>query len=691
MPKVHNKKSVWTPLTTNLSLEREDGLEIVASRLVPIERGEETTEDGNQEDEGELPSIVKMKLNSFIENASLKQALRIMVRDFNFLLAEAYKFSNLHILRILSSTEGSEVPKLDRNFFYRCLVAVGDGSPADGTLSEELLATRAIFDQLRPAEGRDPKINIKGKVQLLADLSIIMATMAKNHIWENLTDRLKRFLRWRYPQLRPFFRKIIDAVVERPQGSLDTILGVTNDQRLGARRQEALALAERFRVLCPIRRKKSEPHKTLPLFLHILRETEEVMDARATQRAKGRKLKAFQGRLFSLLPTKHKFTVSYIPISNMTFLGVLKAIRLEAFKGDGRDQDAKVIWGKYCNLNAVETKERRFDTRLLTDGTAVSIQMAKPTALLCSIRPREDEQWTPERIRGILSGQDGGDTAAKSRLSAYDPGFKDVFTGVTSDGEVVRFSSAKYYEDAGYNRSQRRTDRWNRETEGVVGSIPEGRTARMDRLIEHTRRYLEVVRGVILHRFERGYRSERFSRYINKRKVIEEMCDLIAPRDRFNIVGYGNWNGGKGTPISRRCAGPQQELKLALKNRANVAFLGIGERYTSCRCSTCHNKLVNMKAEETRKHRTGRREDGEEVFERTVKMTRVHKVLHCRKSSQDGVSLKTPHCGATWNRDINAAKNMMMLMMCYICGDPRPPAFCRGGKGGDQPDVGTVI
>ena len=50
---------------------------------------------------------------------------------------------------------------------------------------------------------------------------------------------------------------------------------------------------------------------------------------------------------------------------------------------------------------------------------------------------------------------------------------------------------------------------------------------------------------------------------------------------------------------------------------------------------------------------------------------RVHKILHCRSS--DG----TKQCqgGGTWNRDVNASRNMLMLLMLVVLGVERPEEF----------------
>ena len=60
-----------------------------------------------------------------------------------------------------------------------------------------------------------------------------------------------------------------------------------------------------------------------------------------------------------------------------------------------------------------------------------------------------------------------------------------------------------------------------------------------------------------------------------------------------------------------------------------------------------------------------------------VKGNKVHKVLHCRNSVGSAPSVR---CGTTWNRDVNAAKNMLLLLQVWIKGDPRPAAFCKPHK-----------
>jgi hypothetical protein len=61
---------------------------------------------------------------------------------------------------------------------------------------------------------------------------------------------------------------------------------------------------------------------------------------------------------------------------------------------------------------------------------------------------------------------------------------------------------------------------------------------------------------------------------------------------------------------------------------------------------------------------------------KVVQSNKVHKILHCRNSEGGPVSA----CGKTWNRDVNASKNLLMLLKLWISGEERPIPFRRGNN-----------
>ena len=262
-------------------------------------------------------------------------------------------------------------------------------------------------------------------------------------------------------------------------------------------------------------------------------------------------------------------------------------------------------------------------------------------------------------------------------FAGVDPGFSDVVTVEkwTSDPHAAlpstsSYSSSRYYEKAKIKVSKRRTDRWNTETSQLAAALSsDGDLTSADGMRSCTSQYLAVLRRLVRHRMSRGYRNMRFMRSVHKQKAVDEICDLIAPPGLFTVVGYGDRNGASGSPISRRCSGPQQDIKRELMRRSKTAALRhIDEFRTSILCSTTWQRMVNMVAtSHTRDRRTG------EMVQR--RKSKIHKVLHC-KTSVAGIR----RTETTWNRDINAAKNILMILMTELHGFERPVPFCRPKK-----------
>lgn len=677
---------------SNADQERQDEAEVlkasVAAAYCDNEKG--PCDEDAEEDSNLVAATVKTKLSTFCPDPAIRRRLNAIVMDGNRLLAEGYKLAELHVLRLLTErpqlfvSAAKEAPKMaiDRNLYYRCLVGVGAGTAVkEETMNEDMLQSISEFDALRPAN--QPKVDTSSYNQLLADLSIQMATMASNHLWMNLDKRLIKFLDHHHGNIsRPLRKGIHIAVALEPVADIDAIfqqvLQLHRATATAVKLQEAKDVAEHLRTLMPLPSKQrwnNRAHLTLPLYRHILSKTEAARDNATEQQEKKKHQKTF-----NLLPNKGGFCTSYIPVSTMLLHSVLKKMNVEkpfASKTTGTVHEHSVMWRKHFNVNSVETRERLFDNRVVTDGYGVSVLMQKPTCLVLGTSKKggkrsdyDDNQdgYTRTDLRVLLA--DDGAVAV-----AVDPGISDIVTSASTDPEdgVKSYSSARYYEKAHYNTSRRCTDRWNQETSEIVTenlTLPD-QTSDMEVLRRHLSMYLEWAPRLLKHRALRGYRSMRFLRFVGKQKAIDEICEMVAPKDRVNVVGFGDWSGlGGGSPVRRRCAGPLQEIKLRLKNRPNVVMRLVPECKTSQNCSCCWGKLVNMKAASTRVDRY----TGEAVTE----VTKVHKVLHCKSSlcQQPTVAGR----GTTWNRDVNAAKNMLMLHVLEIKGWRRPLEFCPSKK-----------
>ena len=601
--------------------------------------------------------VIKMKLGGFCKHHVLRARITSLVDEMNILLGQAYLFANLHVLRLQDA--GKDVPSIDRNFYYRCLVACAFSfNTRASTLGGDFTDSIACFDAHRP-DGQ-AKVNITGLSQLVADMSITMATMAKNHLIENLRHRVRVYLRWRYTRVKRRLDAVVGALLDPRKKGEDLIGGED------AKSQEARDVVVAMRALLPAKITSSGT-TLLPLYTHILRETEAAQAARSACARDGGSPPRL--KTFTLLPTKHAFTYSHVAISNMSLMCLLKSTRLAQFAGDGRHAPHHELWAQFFNLNAVETRASRFDTRIVTDGYAVSIQMhhVRDCTQECGCMHGSDK----------CAGKLDDATCAvlmqdpRVRVVGVDPGITTTASGVTREGEHFEYSSARYYHEGMVKYSNRTTQRWNKQTEGLNGSLVSPRTACLGTLQDHACEYLRIQREMQSQRAK--YRKLRFLRYVRKQRVVKDISEMIAPRGQFSLVFFGDWRMQSSCPISRKVGGPVREVRRALRARSDVEVRDTDEFRTSRNCSNCHECLTQMKARE-------------EFMERGVvktRVSRVHKVLHC-KSSESGTSACL---GTTWNRDANAARNILMLGMRAVQGLPRPLAFTRSsvGRGRKQP------
>jgi transposase len=291
--------------------------------------------------------------------------------------------------------------------------------------------------------------------------------------------------------------------------------------------------------------------------------------------------------------------------------------------------------------------------------------------------------------------------AKNTRVVGIDPGFTDVVTG-RYDDISFHYSSGQYYDRAKINYSRYIINKLNEDEKNKTDStsIKRSRTA-FDDLSEWIRNYLEVFKSLLEDRLLKSYRKLRFLRFVRKKRIVNEICDMIAPPDIENVlVGFGDWSGGHISPVSRKAAGPIQEIKRVLKSRKNVWFKHIDEYNTSKICSSSNRLLKNMKANTVKKLQNG---------EKITTSGKVHKVLHCVnierentkivKKLQKGQKITTSkkfykalHCinsergrtvtvpqshGTTWNRDVNASINILNLFTYELLGEQRPQRFCR--------------
>lgn len=647
---------------TEISVRAATELE---ARDAAVDDGENADPDAVAEADNTVPSVIKMKLSAACDNKRLRSKLNTIVEDMNRVMAEAYLFGNFHIRRILNDAS-TAVPTIDRNFYYRCILAVSTTNSRPSTLGPCFAKSVELFDALRPVGSN--KVDARDYNQIVADLSILMATMATNHLLMNVSRRVKNYLQWKHPSLRKQHNNIVKAVVHQPNLPLSKVF---TSQKASTTVGQAADVVNELRAWLRNDKKvqfASKAHTLLPLYLHLLTQLEvakSMHDAAQASEGVVGKRKSFKGRFFTLLPMKAGFTVSHVPISSMMLLKILKTLGLEKnIKGDGRHEDPGVYWRRYFNINLVETRNRKFSNRVVTDGFAVGLLMSTRSRI---VNPGADAQTPLEDARkAYLDDLLRSDSLNGLRVVSVDPGFRDVVTISDKNGGVRSFSSGRYYHESKVFKSLRYTNRSNAETTSLTDWDSNTKSVTEASFVKS---YLAALPTLIRHRMDKAYRFLRFLRYVHKQKTVHSIVEMIAPSEPGvkTLVFFGDWKGGSSSPVSRRTSGPIVLIKKELLRRDDVLFRSVDEYNTSKKDHNTWEDMVHMRAETTTRKRN---EDG------TRKKTfgKVFSVLHCKNSA---VWPLVAWRETTWNRDVNASKNILMLGLFELLDYARPPAFSR--------------
>ena len=659
-----------------------------------VDQSREALVDPDSGDNNLSKSCVVMKLNQFVRDRRILSHIDSAVRRCNVLVLEAYEFANFHIHRLLR--EDTPLPILDRNFYYRCVACVGVTNVRPGTIGQELHESALLFDAHRPPGQQ--RTAAQDLMEIIPDLTITMQTAVYNHLWCNLFQRTGRWLKYHHPHLKKFSALILALVFKAPKRKLVDVKGLRleNPPHSRARpltaaarhlRLQAREVVDHLRGLCPLvtsKKAMTKSHTLLHLYWMLYQDSERIHQVRCQQILRGEKLKRTPVKRFDLLPRKKSFTPMFIPVHTRQLLLMVTGIRRRDGSccqfvssnrrsvadrlAQGRDTEADAIWRTWFNLNSVETKSTQFGYRIITDGVGVTIVMNKPTAHILSTSDATDDpidisaapRTQPLMFAGVDPGLTDVVTVAHQKRRDAPPKTKTYVT------ETSSYSSRKYYEDAKFNASRHRTAKWRAETEDVHLAMRADRDHGSQEGFSTTLRYtLANARMLLEHRMTKGFRNMRFLRTRFKMKAVNAICDLIAPHDKYTVVGYGDWKGVGATPIKRACSGPQRAIKRELLRRERemrCMFVHINEWRTSILNCITYERMENMVARSTVRNRDGQLEER--------KASKIHKVLHCKNSDM-----------TTWNRDVNASTNILMLLMLRVNGQPRPVEFRRGDAG----------
>ena len=580
-------------------------------------------------------SVVKSTLNQFCKASSvgIRTPLNIIVREVNRTVAEAYLLANLHVNRMIEA--GQPLGPLDQSFFYGCLSAVSTSGRRKTEIRDMRFRESAELYHSWSTEcpGHEEPCSQYLASGFHQQASLQMVTNTRVAVCENFGRRFKRYLKHKYQLEGSASWSTLRSILADAYGGEDHVVLEYRSQMPS---KPAKGGVEDY------------PHLVLPLTHKFLR----YFEAQHAQAAEDEQYPGKALRLFSLLPNKAGFECTHIKLCNNGLYGLLKRAGLGLeLPSDGPEWRAVApsFWRRIFNVERFETVNRKFAGEILTDGHAVSIVMRKPKTETGEPRP--------------ISLEDYGD------IHGLDPGRTDLFTTCDLHGEHRHHSTKRFRHDATFKASLKTIEGWMDRhplAKRVNAELPTRKTSHLQTLRQHILYVLPVLDQMLQWHMDKPFRKLKLRRYIASKKALQRICDeLTSKAGSKTLIGFGDWsNCDRGGIIKGSPAGPVKKLEGELRKRCRV--VSVDEFRTSKVHTTCGGLLHNRCCH---KHYKAKDEARGHVRGELKGAVRVHKVLSCANSCCSGISM---------DRDENASRNILRLLLLSAQGQPRPPVFTRG-------------
>ncbi|RLN37351.1 hypothetical protein BBJ28_00020519 [Nothophytophthora sp. Chile5] len=419
------------------------------------------------------------------------------------------------------------------------------------------------------------------------------------------------------------------------------------------------------------------PHDLLPAFHVFLQFIEKTNEKNKTNS------KCVEKRTFSLLPTKRGFESSYCKVDSTGLRALL--LRSPLVDRDLTVMHQAELWTLGSSLKAdpttwiamadlwwrrlfhVDTMERegvrKFHREITTDGYGVGVHMSRPTRGKKEKKKGKDGKTEKAKDANVsdalgfpLPKSPKGCVEDYDVIWGIDPGRTDFITATSQEGKSVRFCTSDFRRASGFSRSnrksKRRIDRSPR-VRRLLQMTPTKKTSSLKALSLAIEFMFEFGCELLAFFMDPFFRKLKFRRYTLRNAQLDRACfGLAGTPGTKTIIGFGDCGAAGEGAIKHSPAGPVKSLARKLARYCEVVV--VDEFRTSRVHHDCPvtEDLVNQRVRRVCR-------DG---VERSVP---VHKVLHCLT--------KNGGCGTTVDWDVNAAKNILSVLLNQLAGVPERP------------------
>jgi hypothetical protein len=238
----------------------------------------------------------------------------------------------------------------------------------------------------------------------------------------------------------------------------------------------------------------------------------------------------------------------------------------------------------------------------------------------------------------------------------------------------------------------------------VIRAMPSFKTASDREYATGLQFFFMHARFLLAFTAENPFLKWRFMRERLKADTLDALTKWIVSTPSPQVgIAYGDWSRRDG--VKGHDSGLVKGFAKALKKRATV--LPMDEFRTSVTCSCCHKRMTETPLlskvrkpkggeEKARKKKIvkkkpklsakelkekAKREVIEKKETERIKNTKLTDSKIVQKSNRNVLRCTNSRCETNfWNRDVNAARNMLELITGYFQHFGRATAFMRGGQ-----------
>ena len=626
------------------------------ARAIP-EASQDASEDS------EAFTAVKCSLNTVIKEDKLLPAIEEAVRFYTRVSVWASRLLSLHVMRLVE--EGRAIPRLTTGYLGRIIRCC---AYSDITclrkLDSDLAASRKRFFEL---VGDEADLLPKGipkqwRPLLIDELALQFRTAIESSV---KTRRWKVLKRWFYARIK----------MDKPKEESAGVFGqFCNGLFQSEKAQDTWppyfkGLYERVQSL-GLNWETPTPETALPVFCKLLSEMETFDKC----------------RLFSILPL-YGTSTKHVPISTSVLRNMARDL---GGWQESKTEEQATLWGRLFNIKSVTRGAKKFAFRITTNGADCSILYT------CRRAPGPKKGKCEKLPNSAISLRPG------QKILAIDPGRRDIMHGVyyavsenfgsklgsdpmDTDLEIYRLSKNKYRTACGM-RARRKFIERRIERVPILKEyekkVPSAKVSSAEKFEHYLVSFVRYARAVLSFYGKKNVVRQRFKVYMKRQRAESALVQGIGPD---TVVAFGD--ASIGNHFGHLESTPNKRIKALIKK--NYRTIDVDEHRTSVLCSTCEYalsvpKMLKRLSKEEKKDNEKKKENEKSVEE----LVSVWGVRRCDNN----------RCSRNlWNRDTNAARNILKVFLCSVRGDTLPAPFLRshdkfGKKLGEAKDaVATIV